>query len=60
METRDLTDLVSRGLIVKVGPAGKGTKYVSPLRGLTRAQRTPKGLTNVRAVFLRYKESSYL
>ena len=32
--TRDLTDLVNRGLIVKVGSTGKGTKYVLPLKGL--------------------------
>ena len=28
--TRDLTDLVNRGLIVKVGSTGKGTKYILP------------------------------
>ena len=33
--TRDLTDLVSRGLIVKVGSTGKGTKYILALKGLT-------------------------
>lgn len=32
--TRDLTDLVGRGLIMKVGSTGKGTKYVLPLKGL--------------------------
>lgn len=33
--TRDLTDLVSRGLIVKVGSTGKSTKYILALKGLT-------------------------
>lgn len=28
--TRDLADLVNRGLIVKVGSTGKGTKYILP------------------------------
>lgn len=28
--TRDLTDLVNRELIVKIGSTGKGTKYILP------------------------------
>lgn len=42
--TRNLTNLVNKGLLVQVGETGKGTFY--KLKGSQTAQRAHKGLTN--------------